>query len=160
VGVFRRWWYGQSLDRAVVGLWGWESWSLRRLASAVVRGRWIWCGKSGRGRRIEPLSKLSLSPLLRDLTKLSPWPRLLHKRSDYQCHWSLSRCGSYDNNNTKVSVTPSTQMQMHIQATPPLAARKSTIATMQAGNMAATERRHILLSTQKTMHRFRRHRYM
>jgi hypothetical protein len=62
-----------SLDPASGGLWGWESWSLWLLAS-VVRGRWIGCGKEG-GTDGE-----AASPLLRLQTKLSPWPRLLHKR--------------------------------------------------------------------------------
>jgi hypothetical protein len=69
-----------SLDPASGGLWGWESWSLWLLAW-VVRGRWIGCGKEGgTGKPPRTLVKLSASPLLRLQTKLSPWPRLLHKR--------------------------------------------------------------------------------
>jgi len=59
------------------GLWGWESWSLWRLAS-VVRGRWK---EGGTGK---PLSNPCRNPpslpfAERPKTKLSPWPRLLHK---------------------------------------------------------------------------------
>ena len=102
VGVFR-WvveWYGQSLDRAYVGLWGWESWSLRRLAS-----RWCVAVGLGAGRRdgegasnpcLETLSLLSFAERSYEAFALATSPAY---RSDYPCY----RHGSYDINDTKVT---------------------------------------------------------
>ena len=134
VGVFR-WvieWYGQSLDRAYVGLWGWESWSLRRLAS-----RWCVAVGLGAGRRdgegasnpcLETLSLLSFAERSYEAFALATSPAY---RSDYPCH----RHGSYDVNNT--NVTQSTQMHSAIYASPCFCCTTSHHRDY-AGNMAET----------------------
>jgi hypothetical protein len=133
VGVFR-WvveWYGQSLDRASWMDYGAGSRGLSgvwRLGGAWPLD-WVREGGTGKAPRTLVLKLSPSSPLLRDLTKLSPWPRLLH----------TDQITRVIDTGVTISIIPKSHRcttlfkQLHA-----FAARHLTIATMQTIPMAQT----------------------
>jgi hypothetical protein len=87
-----------------------------------------WVREGGTGKAPRTLV-LKLSPLLRDLTKLSPWPRLLH----------TDQITRVIDTGITISIIPKshrcTKLSKQLHA---FAARHLTIATMQAIPMAQT----------------------